>query len=251
MNWLVGIFRILTSFFFVSLSVLTIKCSIVNLFIINQSSSTVLITYSRESEKPSRSKLLEAGEMINFGKVYEASVQSYSTLGNYIAPAPHVIFSNSSRLERISKSLTIVIHGVTGRSLINPFGQWDYEIISFKSLISHEFCIHTDQTNNIMDLFPTAKRNFMFTPRYILGLPHNATFDDAIEAANMLKSKWTPPQEESDSQKIADTITTIIEQSLEAFKTGNADNTLHIPLAFRFPLQHFENSKPQTDVSWS
>ena len=54
------------------------------LTIFNESDTTVLITFSRFPGADARSKLLETGELINFGRVYEASVQSYSTLWGYI-----------------------------------------------------------------------------------------------------------------------------------------------------------------------
>ena len=67
-----------------SISFFAFENNSIDFSIINDSDSTVLITFVRHMGAAPRAKLLESGEAIDFGRVYEASVQWYSTLWGYI-----------------------------------------------------------------------------------------------------------------------------------------------------------------------
>ena len=89
------------------------------------------------------------------------------------------------------EDIAIRIKGVAGRSLFQPFGQWDYDVIFGKKAIEVRFqpC-PVPALATVLDVFPTAKRKIMYTPRYILGLPQYAGLEDALEASLMLECKW-------------------------------------------------------------
>ena len=226
----------------------------IDLSIINESDSTVLIMFVRHRGSSPRAKLLESGEAIDFGRVYEASVQSYSTLWGYIAPAKHVLFSArmirpGSQLE----DLAIRIKGVSGRSLFQPFGQWDYDVVFGKKAI--DLALQSYQvpaSATVLDVFPTAKRKIMYTPRYILGLPQYAGFDDALEASLMLECKWNAHADgQANSQKLAANINYIIDESRKAFQHGQADVPLHIPVEMRSSLPCTVSEDDESSIAWS
>ena len=239
----------------VSMSLFASENNSIDLSVINDSDSTVLIVFVRHMGAAQRAKLLEAGEAIDFGRVYEASVQSYSTLWGYIAPAKHILFSarfirSGSQLEEIS----IRIKGISGRSLFQPFGQWDYDVIFGKKAIDlvPQAC-QVPNSVSVLDVFPTAKRKIMYTPRYILGLPQYAGLEDALEASLMLECKWQAQVAygQTDSHKLAANITYIIDESRKAFHHGQADVPLHIPVEMRSTLPC---TVPENDVAamaWS
>jgi hypothetical protein len=209
----------------------TLETRTIGLTIINNTGNVVLITFKRSISSPERSKLLEAGESIDFGTVYEASVQSYSTLWGYIAPAKQVLFS--AGLLRFSKSVThlvICIKGIVGRSIFHPFGQWDYDIFVGKKLIAIPADSY-EQVKTVLDAFPTAKRKIMYTPRYILGLPQHSQLDDALEACLMLESKWNS-MDTVDAKLVSD-VMYMIEEARKAFMNDQADVPLHIPVDMR------------------
>ena len=226
----------------------------INFSIKNDSDSTVLIMFERYIGAEPRAKLLEAGESIDFGKVYEASVQSYSTLWGYIAPAKHILFSAGmlpygNQVDRV----VIRIKGISGRSLFNPFGHWDYERTLGKG--ADEFAIQTGQFSSVatvLDAFPTAKRKIMYTPRYILGLPQDASLDDAVEASLMLESKWHARfSVQTNTSKLVSNIAHIIFESRKAFQHGQADVPLHIPVEMRSSLPSTDPEDDTIPVSWS
>ena len=120
----------------ISMTFFAAETNPVDLSILNDSDSTVLIMFTRTLGAAPRAKLLEAGEAIDFGRVYEASVQSYSTLWGYIAPAKHVVFSAYMiRSTCTIEDIAIRIKGIYGRSLFQPFGQWEYEFLPGKKAI--------------------------------------------------------------------------------------------------------------------
>lgn len=224
----------------------------IELSILNESDTTLLITFSRFNGAPLRSKLLEAGELINFGRVYEASVQSYSTLWGYIAPGKQTIFTaQTPKSIPLLHDCLVRIRGIKDRSLFCPFGQWDFQIAE-GTYPSHSIT----QPNNriemqtIVDAFPTAKRKIMFTPRYILGLPSYATLGDALEAAAMLESKWNHVTLTPDDGHFASNIVFLIEASYKEFQYGKGDVPLHIPIQMRSPFFHGDPQDPGI-LAWS
>jgi len=220
------------------------------LTIINNTGNTVLIMFKRSISSPERSKILEDGESIDFGKVYEASVQSYSTLWGYVAPAKQQLFS--AGLSRFSKSVThlvVSIKGVVGRSIFQPFGQWDYDIHVGKQLnaISADSYEHIQ---TVLDAFPTAKRKIMYTPRYILGLPQFAQLDDALEACSMLEAKWHSLSTAVDAKLISD-VMYIIQEARKAFMNDQADVPLHIPVHMRTQNLDDQEATEVAYLAWS
>lgn len=210
----------------------SLKTRTIGLTIVNNTSNTVLITFKRSISSPERAKLLEKDEFIDFGKVYEASVQSYSTLWGYIAPAKQVLFS--AGLSRFSKSVThlvIRIKGIVGRSIFQPFGQWDYDIYVGKKINTLPADSY-EQVQTVLDAFPTAKRKIMYTPRYILGLPQYSQLEDALEACLMLESKWNSRDTLVDAKLVSD-VMYLIEEARKAFMNDQADVPLHIPIHMR------------------
>ena len=237
-------------------SAVAVENNTLDLSIINDSDSTVLITFVRSVEAAPRTKLLEAGEAIDFGRVYEASVQSYSTLWGYVAPAKHILFSaRSVRPENQVDYITIRLKGITGRTWFHPFGQWDYDILPGKKAMEGASAYYqgTLSADNVLEAFPTAKRKIMYTPRYILGLPQYSKLEDAFEAAALLDGKWRALCADSSSvpQKLVCNVLQIIEESRKAFMHGQADVPLHIPVEMRsaLPLQMIESEK--IEVSWT
>ncbi len=226
-----------------------------DLSVINDSDSTVLIMFTRHMGAAQRAKLLESGEAIDFGRVYEASVQSYSTLWGYIAPAKQVLFS-----ARLLKSgghvddIAVCIKGISGRGIFEPFGHWDYDLIVGKKLVdlAPHYC-HVDSAVTVLDAFPTAKRKIMYTPRYILGLPQYASFDDALEASLMLECKWRTHYAEVPgmTQKLTSNVIYIIDESRKAFQHGQADVPLHIPVEMRSPLPCASQEDDPEALAWS
>jgi hypothetical protein len=244
-----------------TINILAIFCSAIalennsiDLSIINDSDGTVLIMFERSLGAASRTKLLEAGEAIDFGRVYEASVQSYSTLWGYIAPAKHILFSSCSvRSEGKVDDITIHLKGITGRSLFHPFGQWDYEVVIGKKAFDFVSAYNLGYlSDNVLEAFPTAKRKIMYTPRYILGLPQYAGLDDAFEAAALLEGKWRLQCVDSSMpQKFALNVIQIIDESRKAFQHGLADVPLHIPFEMRSSLTPQITEQEETEISWS
>lgn len=234
--------------------VIALENNSIDLSIINDSDSTVLIMFERSSGAATRTKLLEAGEAIDFGRVYEASVQSYSTLWGYIAPAKHILFSaRLVRYESQVDDITIHLKGITGRSLFHPFGQWDYEMLIGKKAFDVVSSYSSDNfSDNVLEAFPTAKRKIMYTPRYILGLPQYACLDDALEAAALLEGKWRLQCIDSSiCQKLALNVIQIIDESRKAFQHGLADVPLHIPVEMRRAMAPQINEQEETEISWS
>ena len=226
----------------------------VDISIINDSDSTVLIMFTRTLGAAPRAKLLEAGEAIDFGRVYEASVQSYSTLWGYIAPAKHVIFSaHIIRPSCTLEDLAIRIKGVSGRKLFQPFGQWEYEFLPGKKAIDLvPQGTQVSLATTVLDAFPTAKRKIMYTPRYILGLPQYAGLEDALEASLMLECKWHGYVDgQTNSHKLTENIAYIIDESRKAFQHGQADVPLHIPVEMRSSLPCTDLEDDATTIAWS
>lgn len=235
-------------------SALALENNSIDLSIINDSDSTVLITFERSLGAAPRTKLLEAGEVIDFGRVYEASVQSYSTLWGYVAPAKHILFS--SRLVRSESQIDdIAIHlkGITGRSLFHPFGQWDYEMVIGKKAVDIVSTYYPGSlSDNVLKAFPTAERKIMYTPRNILGLPQYAGLDDALDAAALLEVKWRAQCVDSSTyQKLASNVIQIIDESRKAFQHGLADVPLHIPVEMRSSMSPQIPESEETELSWS
>jgi hypothetical protein len=203
----------------------------VGITIVNNTNDTVLIMFKRSIHSPEHAKLLESGEFMDFGTVYEASVQSYSTLWGYVAPAKHVLFSAKlSRLNTAITHLVMSIKGIVGRSLFHPFGEWDYDIYPGQQCTGLHAGSRDVQT--VLDAFPTAKRKIMYTPRYILGLPQFSELDDAIEACSMLESKWSSRDFQCDAKLVSDVIY-ILGEARKAFDNDQADIPLHIPVHMR------------------
>lgn len=215
----------------------SVDSSASELLIFNESDTTVLITFTRFAAGAVRSKLLETNEVINFGRVYEASVQSYSTLWGYIAPGKQTIFSAQAfKKHNIFHDILVRIKGVTGRGLFHPFGQWDYQMEIGKQvegMVPDGHVMLAEQS--ILDVFPTAKRKIMFTPRYILGLPAYASQDDAIEAAAMLENKWHHMVMNDYDEKFVANVIYLIEASRKEFEYGKGDVPLHVPIQMRSP----------------
>ena len=250
----------LTLLIFANLSIIfqsfcTFENNSVDLSIFNESDSTILIMFVRHMGASPRAKLLESGESIDFGRVYEASVQSYSTLWGYIAPAKRPIFSASMiRSGNQIEEMAIRIKGVSGRSLLQPFGQWNYEVIFGKKavdLVPQAYQVPTSAS--VLDAFPTAKRKIMYTPRYILGLPQYAGLEDALEASWMLESKWQIHSVDGQSNllKLAANITYIIDEARKAFQHGQADVPLHIPVEMRSSLPYTASEDEAASIAWS
>jgi hypothetical protein len=225
----------------------------IDLSLINDSDSTVLITFIRSPGSSLHGKLLEAGEVINFGRVYEASVQSYSTLWGYIAPAKHMFLSSTLSRHQTIDRITVRLKGITGRGLLTPFGEWDYEIILGKiaqDVNPRSYLVPT--TGTVLDAFPTAKRKIMYTPRYILGLPQYAGIEDAVEAALMLEDKWnTIGNLYPEHQKLSLNASQIIEESRHAFEFDQADVPLHIPVQMRCSSDYIDPLQEIADTAWS
>lgn len=237
------------------ISVLALDSKSVDLSIVNDSDNTLLITFNRYVGSESLAKLLEPGEAIDFGKVYEASVQSYSVLWGYIAPAKQVLFPSClKQIEGCSPTLLVRIKGISGRSLFQPFGQWDYDVVFGKEAIDLIACkSSSDCAATVLDAFPTAKRKIMYTPRYVLGLPQHAGLQDAIEASLLLESKWQAYAASGsvDVHKITANIITLIDVSRKAFQCGQADIPLHIPVQMRCG-KHFSFSEDDpAAMAWS
>lgn len=232
-----------------------LESNTLNLSVLNDSDTTVLIMYERSRGAIPRVKLLESGEAIDFGRVYEASVQSYSTLWGYIAPAKHVLFS--ARMMPLVKQvacLAVRIKGITGRTLFHPFGEWDYEVFPGKKIVDLPYAsCQCDSSVSVLDAFPTAKRKIMYTPRYILGLPYCASVEDALEAAVMLESTWRAQSvvHIDLAQKFASNVLQIIDDSRKAFQQGNADVPLHIPVEMRCSNSVKITESEEAGISWS
>jgi hypothetical protein len=226
----------------------------VNLSILNDTDNTVLIVFKRAWEAMPRVKLLEAREAIDFGGVYEASVQSYSTFWGYIAPAKQAIFSACEmRFAGQIGMVAIRIKGIKGRTLFHPFGQWDYDILPGKKAADLLAVDSKDiVSETVLDAFPTAKRKIMYTPRYILGLPQNAGFDDALEASALLMCKWRMQFLDMNglAQKLASNVIQIIDESRKAFQHGQADVPLHIPVEMRSQMPCSASDEECDAIAW-
>ena len=241
--------------FFMPHFLYSVENNLIDLSILNDTDNTVLIIFNRALGGVPRAKLLEAGEAIDFGRVYEASVQSYSTLWGYIAPAKHIICSVSTiRSVNQIYEVAIRIKGIVGRTLFHPFGQWDYDILPGKKafdLITHDHKITLSET--VLDAFPTAKRKIMYTPRYILGLPQYSSYEDALEACILLENKWRLQLVDTTAgaQRFASNVIQIIDESRKAFQYGQADVPLHIPIEMRSQLPCSATEDEDVSIAWS
>lgn len=249
MNRLIMTLGVIVLPIFLIKNIYSLDARTTELSIFNESDTTVLITYSRCAGAPTRSKLLETGELINFGRVYEASVQSYSTLWGYIAPGKQTIYSvDTIKKTHLLHEVFIRIKGITGRGLFHPFGQWDFQLAVGKP--PAEMILQTEhdlELENIVDAFPTAKRKIMFTPRYILGLPAYADLEDAIEATAILAYKWHHIASHH-HEKFTTNIIYLIETSKKEFEYGKGDVPLHIPIEMR---SRFGDPQNPITLAWS
>ena len=221
------------------------------LSIYNESYGTLLISYSRQKNTPFYVKLLEVGEVITFGKVYEASVQSYSTLWGCIAPSKENIFGPKIICPAVS-DVIIRVKGAANRSFLQPFGKWDCELVFNKKVFEvfpQTFAVPV--SDNVLELFPTAKRKIMYTPRFILGLPHQANADDAIQAACSLEEKWNACFSSSTDNKLLSNIRYLIEESKKAFECGQEDVQLHVPFQMRSCLVPWQCTDEVQSTAWT
>ena len=92
----------------------------------------------------------------------------------------------------------------------------------------------------------------MYTPRYILGLPQYAGFEDALEASLMLECKWHNYADgQTNLHGLAANIAYIIDESRKAFQHGQADVPIHIPVEMRSSLPCTDLDDDSTTIAWS
>lgn len=210
------------------------------LSVINNSGSPIQISYLKTNKGPLFKKLVEQGEALTFGVVSEAMISGAGVIGQYLTPAPFRFFP-ADRVRSI-KHYIVNVKGTKDRSLTKPFGEWDIVAITKSSPEQLFPPLRIPKKDMIIDAFPTAVRNGIPTPRFILGLSYDATLADAVEAEVMLIEKWSSAKTINPSEgRIINSIFYIINKAREAFELNNPDE----PLSELVPPQTFTFSRAE------
>jgi len=195
------------------------------LSVINNSGSAIQISYLKSTKGPLLKKLVEQGEALIFGVVNEAMISGVGIIGQYMTPAPFRFFPPEHF--HPSKYCIINIKGTKNRSLTKPFGEWNIEYMFHKSPEQVFPPVLLPNKDMIIDAFPTVVRTDVPTPRFILGLPQDATLADAIEAEALLSEKWSSAKAINPGDDgIIISITHILIKAREAFELNKPDEPL-------------------------
>ncbi len=193
--------------------------------VINNSGSAILISYLKTTKGPLLKKLVEEGEVLIFGVVKEAMISGVGIIGQYMTPAPFRFFPPDHI--PTSKYCIVKVRGTKNRSVTKPFGDWNISYLFNKFPEQVVPSAKIPKENMIIDAFPTVVRMGIPTPRFILGLPQDATIADAVEAETILSEKWssskaTNPQED----RTIVSIIHILNKAREAFELNKPDEPL-------------------------
>lgn len=206
--------------------------------LLNESRWTVLVRYQR-AEQPGGvfAKLLEPGEVLDFGDLTAATIGGYGTVWGMVAPKPFDIFTHKPHdvVADDVQQVVVIIKGVKDRSMRAPFGTWvvayepgkdAYQLKPYENLLLQP---------RLVGVFPTVDRTCVLTPRFILGLPNQAIRkSDARDAERLLVQKWTRVKE-VDPEKDA-VILDLIDRSWRAYEKGLENVPLTVPVALREAL---------------
>lgn len=194
-----------------------------DLTIINRANETVCIEYKRVVDGRIFSKLLEDGEQLFFGRVVEASAVAASTMGTYLSPQKVVLLPVANRKPtREHDSLMLSINGVKNRSIKQLLGEWDVTMLTGALP-----AVVLPPQDRPLEAFPTVIKKLVASPRFILGLPAQATVADAAESASLLREKWQSIKLRNKQEELLVHKTiAMINDALTAFEQGKADEPL-------------------------